>query len=97
MPINLRNLSAHSAIAANEEYLGVKARLDMEDFPIGSWVKTPSGRIGTVLKHRGAQSRHDLFQRVIVGFFEPIGDSVALQPHLLTIIDKPEAANDPCL
>ena len=95
MPINLRH-SAYFAIAANEDYVGVKPRLDMEDFPIGSWVKTPSGRIGTVLKHRGAQSRHDLFQRVIVGFFEPIGDSVALQPHLLTMIDKPDAANDPC-
>lgn len=95
MPINFRNLAAHSSIAANEDYLGVKARLDVVDFPIGSWVKTPSGRIGTVLKHRGTQSRHDLFQRVIVGFFEPIGDSVALQPHLLTVIDRPEAANDP--
>lgn len=95
MPINLHNLTSHSP-AANSDYFGVKVRLDMEDFPIGSWVKTPSGRIGRVLKHRGAQSRHDLFQRVIVGFFEPIGDSVALQPHLLTIIDMPEAANDPC-
>jgi hypothetical protein len=95
MPINHRYVS-YLPIAANEDYVGVNPRLDMEDFPIGSWVKTPTGRIGTVLKHRGAQSRHDLFQRVIVGFFEPIGDSVALQPHLLTIIDKPDAANDSC-
>ncbi|MDP3621695.1 MAG: hypothetical protein Q8R65_07235 [Polynucleobacter sp.] len=68
---------------------GVVERLDMEDIPIGSIVKTPSGRVGTVVKHRGAQSRHDLFQRIIVEFDEPYGDSVALQPHLLTILQKP--------
>jgi len=68
---------------------GVVERLDMEDIPIGSIVKTPSGRVGTVVKHRGAQSRYDLFQRIIVEFDEPYGDSVALQPHLLTILQKP--------
>ena len=68
---------------------GVIDRLDMEDIPIGSIVKTPSGRVGRVVKHRGAQSRHDLFQRVIIEFDEPYGDSVALQPHLLTLIQKP--------
>ena len=69
--------------------VGVIHRPDMEDFPIGSIVKTPSGRIGTVVKHRGAQSRFDLFQRIIVEFEDPIGDSVALQPHLLTMIRLP--------
>ena len=68
---------------------GVINRPDMEDFPIGSIVKTPSGRVGTVVKHRGAQSRHDLFQRIIIEFEDPIGDSVALQPYLLTMIKKP--------
>jgi hypothetical protein len=43
----------------NHVLAGVIDRLDMEDFPIGSKVKTPSGRVGTVVKHRGAQSRHD--------------------------------------
>ncbi len=71
---------------ANKAIAGVIDRLDMEDFPIGSIVKTPSGRVGTVVKHRGAQSRYDLFQRIIVELKEPIGDSVALQPHLLTMI-----------
>ena len=71
--------------------VGVIDRPDMEDFPIGSKVKTPSGRVGTVVKHRGAQSRHDLFQRIIIEFDEPIGDSVALQPHLLTLIKEPIA------
>ena len=74
---------------ASQAMVGVIDRLDMEDFPIGSIVKTPSGRIGTVVKHRGAQSRFDLFQRIIIEFEEPIGDSVALQPHLLTMIKLP--------
>ena len=68
---------------------GIIDRLDMEDIPIGSIVRTPSGRVGRVVKHRGAQSRHDLFQRVIIEFDEPYGDSVALQPHLLTLLQKP--------
>ncbi|MBT8534831.1 hypothetical protein G6725_02265 [Polynucleobacter paneuropaeus] len=73
----------------NQTMVGVIHRPDMEDFPIGSTVKTPSGRIGTVVKHRGAQSRFDLFQRIIIEFEDPIGDSVALQPHLLTMIRLP--------
>jgi hypothetical protein len=73
----------------NQSLAGVVHRPDMEDFPIGSIVKTPSGRVGMVVKHRGAQSRHDLFQRIIIEFEDPIGDSVALQPHLLTMIKKP--------
>ena len=75
----------------SQAMVGVIDRLDMEDFPIGSVVKTPSGRIGTVVKHRGAQSRFDLFQRIIIEFEDPIGDSVALQPHLLTMIKRPAA------
>ena len=74
---------------SSQAMVGVIHRPDMEDFPIGSIVKTPSGRIGTVVKHRGAQSRFDLFQRIIVEFEDPIGDSVALQPHLLTMIKLP--------
>lgn len=74
---------------SSQAMVGVIHRPDMEDFPIGSIVKTPSGRIGTVVKHRGAQSRFDLFQRVIIEFEDPIGDSVALQPHLLTMIRLP--------
>ena len=74
---------------SSQAMMGVIHRPDMEDFPIGSIVKTPSGRIGTVVKHRGAQSRFDLFQRIIIEFEDPIGDSVALQPHLLTMIRLP--------
>jgi len=78
---------------ANPGIAGIIDRPDMEDFPIGSIVKTPSGRIGTVVKHRGAQSRHDLFQRIIIEFDEPFGDSVALQPHLLKMIRRSEASS----
>ena len=78
---------------ANPCIAGIIDRPDMEDFPIGSIVKTPSGRVGTVVKHRGAQSRHDLFQRIIIEFDEPFGDSVALQPHLLKMIGRPEASS----
>jgi hypothetical protein len=78
-----------NAKQSSQAMVGVIHRPDMEDFPIGSIVKTPSGRIGTVVKHRGAQSRFDLFQRIIVEFEDPIGDSVALQPHLLTMIRLP--------
>ena len=78
---------------ANPCIAGIIDRPDMEDFPIGSIVKTPSGRVGRVVKHRGAQSRHDLFQRIIIEFDEPFGDSVALQPHLLKMIRRPEASS----
>ena len=78
-----------NAKQSSQAMVGVIHRPDMEDFPIGSIVKTPSGRIGTVVKHRGAQSRFDLFQRIIIEFEDPIGDSVALQPHLLTMIRLP--------
>ncbi len=74
---------------SSQAMVGVIHRPDIEAFPIGSIVKTPSGRIGTVVKHRGAQSRFDLFQRIIIEFEDPIGDSVALQPHLLTMISLP--------
>jgi hypothetical protein len=79
-------------VQTNQAIAGVIDRLDMEDFPIGSKVKTPSGRVGIVVKHRGAQSRHDLFQRIIIEFDQPIGDSVALQPHLLKLVEEPSTS-----
>ena len=59
--------------------------LDMEDFPVGTRVMTPTGRIGTVMKHRGAESKLDHFQRLTVQLDEGTRhDLVTLQPHLLT-------------
>ncbi len=59
--------------------------LDMDDFPVGTRVITPTGRIGTVLKHRGAESKLDHFQRLTVQLDNGTRhDLVTLQPHLLT-------------
>lgn len=66
--------------------------LDIEDFPPGTWVKTPAGKIGSVIKCRGAESKHDHFQRVVVYFGGGPRDTVVLQPHLLTKLDKHPAA-----
>ena len=64
----------------------MKRMLDLEDFPIGSRVMTPSGRIGIVVKHH-ATSKIDLFQRISVQFGKNPRDGVVLQPHLLTVIE----------
>lgn len=56
---------------------------DLDDFPPGSLARTPSGRVGIVLKHKGAQSRRDHFQRVMLHFGGGPTDTVMLQPHLL--------------
>lgn len=63
----------------------MKRMLDMDDFPVGTRVKTPTGRIGTVIKHRGAESKLDHFQRLTVQLDEGGRHAlVTLQPHLLT-------------
>lgn len=66
----------------------MKRMLDMEDFPIGTKVMTPSGRIGTVVKHH-MTSKIDCFQRISVQFGKNPRDGVVLQPHLLTILIEP--------
>ena len=59
--------------------------LDVEDFPVGTRVMTPTGRKGTVIKHRGAESKLDHFLRVTVRMDGGSRhDLVTLQPHLLT-------------
>jgi hypothetical protein len=63
----------------------MKRMLDMEDFPVGTRVMTPTGRIGTVIKHRGAESKLDHFQRLTVRLDDGGRHGlVTLQPHLLT-------------
>lgn len=66
----------------------MRRMLDMEDLPIGALVRTPTGRVGTVVKHRGAESKRDHFQRVVVFVGPRPRDTVALQPHLLELLDK---------
>lgn len=71
----------------------MKRMLDMDDFPVGTRVMTPTGRLGTVIKHKGAESKLDHFQRLTVRLDSGRRhDLVTLQPHLLT---KCPAANDP--
>lgn len=58
--------------------------LDMDDFPVGTRVMTPTGRLGTVIKHKGAESKLDHFQRLTVRFDDGGRHGlVTLQPHLL--------------
>lgn len=72
--------------------------LDLEDFPPGSLARTPSGRVGIVLKHKGAQSKRDHFQRVMLHFGGGPTDTVMLQPHLLepiTPMTRDRALSEP--
>ena len=62
---------------------------DIDQFPIGTVVRTPSGRVGVVVKHRGAESRHDHFLRLVVHFGGGPRDSVVLQPTLLQPVKSP--------
>lgn len=56
---------------------------DLDDFPLGTLARTPSGRIGIVIKHQGAASKRDHFQRVALRFNADPRDSVMLQPSML--------------
>lgn len=84
MPKN--NLSPEPSDAPKKP--SVKRMLDIDDLPPGTWVRTPSGKVGSVLKCRGAESRYDHFQRVVVYFGGGARDTVVLQPHLLEKLDK---------
>lgn len=69
----------------------MKRVYDLDDLPLGTKVRTPTGSIGIVVKHRMA-SRIDRFQRAVVQFGKNPRDGVVLQPHLLEIIEMPEPA-----
>jgi hypothetical protein len=59
--------------------------IDLDHYPPGTRVVTPTGRTGTVVKHRGFESKRDHFLRVTVKLDEGTKhDLVTLQPHLLT-------------
>lgn len=76
--------------------MAMRRDVDMDELPVGSRVRTPTGRIGTVIKHRGAESKHDHFMRVTV---QMDGGShhnlVTLQPRLLQRLDKCPMAMEP--
>ena len=57
---------------------------DLEDLPIGTRVRTPSGLLGTVTRHKGRESRRDLYMRVTVRLDSGGRNGfVTLQPQLL--------------
>ncbi len=63
----------------------MKRDQDVDDFPVGTRVMTPTGRIGTVIKHRAGESKFDHFLRVTVRLDGGNRHAlVTLQPHLLT-------------
>jgi len=61
---------------------------EIEDFPLGCVVKTPTGCIGVVVKHRYA-SKIDHFARVDVQFSNNPRDGVVLQPKYLVLVELP--------
>ncbi len=62
----------------------MKRDLDVEDFPVGTRVATPTGRTGTVIRHTKLESKFDHFQRVTVRLDGGSRHNlVTLQPHLL--------------
>lgn len=70
-------------------------RTSIDDFPLGALVRTPTGRIGTVVKQRGIQSKFDNYERLVVSFGGGPRDNVVLQPHLLELLELPKvSAND---
>lgn len=62
---------------------------EIDDFPPGTVVKTPTGRVGVVIKARGSESKFDHFERIAVKL-SSVRDTVVLQPHLLEKIASPD-------
>ena len=57
---------------------------EIDDYPIGTPVVTPLGRLATVIDHLGHESRMDPFERVILRYEGGARrDTVTLQPKLL--------------
>lgn len=61
---------------------------DVDDFPIGTRVITPSDRPGVVVAHQGAESKDDMHERCVVRYTDAHGEDrnlVTLLPHLLRL------------
>lgn len=64
---------------------------DVDDFPPGSVVVTPTGKTGVVIAHKGYESRQDPFMRVMIKLDGgDRQDIVQLQPHYLRLIGEGE-------
>lgn len=68
---------------------GKRRDKDLDEFPIGSRVITPSGRAGTVIRHKGYESKRDNFLRVIVRYDGRDRRAlVTLQPKMLRKVQQ---------
>lgn len=68
--------------------------LDVDDFPVGTLVITPTGRQGVVIAHKGAESKRDAHERCVVRYESGGGRdraTVSLLPHLLVKCPPPLA------
>ncbi|MBC2768572.1 hypothetical protein [Pusillimonas minor] len=64
---------------------------DVEDFPIGSVVVTPTGKTGVVVAHKGYESKFDPFMRVMIKLDGgDRQDVVQLQPKYLRMLNDDE-------
>ena len=58
--------------------------VDLDDFPVGARVITPTGRTGTVIRHKGWESRKDAFLRATIRYDGGgAQELVTLQPRFL--------------
>ncbi|MBC42825.1 MAG: hypothetical protein CML19_11425 [Pusillimonas sp.] len=65
---------------------------DVEDFPIGSVVVTPTGKTGVVVAHKGYESKFDPFMRVMIKLDGgDRQDVVQLQPKYLRMLGDEES------
>lgn len=66
---------------------------DVEDFPVGTRVVTPSGQLGVVVAHKGTHSKFDAFERCMVRYTGrrmqgADRGTVELAPHLLKLASE---------
>ena len=66
----------------------MNSNAELEDFPLGCVVRTPTGCVGVVVKHR-VTSKIDHFCRIDVQFSANPRDGVVLQPKYLELIEMP--------
>lgn len=66
----------------------MNSNAELEDFPLGCVVRTPTGCVGVVVKHR-VTSKIDHFCRIDVQFSDNPRDGVVLQPKYLELIEMP--------
>ena len=62
----------------------------IERFPVGSLVRTPSGRTARVIKHSSCRSKKDLFERIYLEYTDARGgecNKVVLPPHMLSPVE----------